>query len=60
MIIYFISKSVECIELLICETSDGVSRLGLGPVFGVSVLVSKDFGLGFELFVSRLCTGYFL
>jgi len=25
----------------------------------VSVSVSKDFGLGLELFVSRLCTGYF-
>ena len=26
----------------------------------VSVSVSKDFGLGLELFVSRLCIGYFL
>jgi len=39
------------------------------PLFGVSVLVSKvsglvsvskDFGLGLELFVSRLCIAYFL
>jgi len=51
--------------------SDGVSRLGLGsvsrPFFGVLVSkvsglvwVPKDFGLGLELFVSRLCIGYFL
>jgi len=26
----------------------------------VSFSVSKDFGLGLELFVSRLCIGYFL
>jgi len=37
------------------------------PFFGVSVSkvsglvsVSKDFGFGLELFVLRLCTGYFL
>ena len=35
------------------------------PFFGISVskvsgLVSKDFGLGLELFLSRLCIGYFL
>jgi len=53
-------------------TSDGVSRLGLAsrdPFFEVSVSVSKvsgvvsvskDFGLGLELFVLRLCIGYFL
>jgi len=46
---------------------DGVSRLGLGleTRFFMSlgleglVLVSKDYGLGLELFVSRLCIGYF-
>jgi len=56
--------------------SDGFSRLGLGlemrletrflksrsQVSKVSglVSVSKDFGLGLELFVSRLCINYFL
>ena len=51
--------------------SDGVSRrvsrpvfwslgLGLGLEGLVSVSVSKDFGLGLELFLSRLCIGYFL
>jgi len=38
--------------------SDGVSRLGLGLEGLTSV--SKDFGLGLKLFVSRLCIGYFL
>jgi len=38
------------------EVSVSVSKVsGL-----VSVSVSKDFGLGLELFVSRLCIGYFL
>ena len=46
-----------------------VSRRVSRPVFEVSVSkvsglvlvsVSKDFGLGLELFVSRLCIGYFL
>jgi len=55
-------------------TSDGVSRLGLGLETRLQtrflksrsqcrrsqVSVSKDFGLGLELFVSRLCIGYFL
>ena len=56
--------------------SDGVSRLGLGletcpvsrdPVFHVSVSkvsglvsVSKDFGLGLELFVTRLHRLFFM
>jgi len=51
--------------------SDGVSRLGLGLETRLEtrflesrsrrsqVSVSKDFGLGLEPFVSRLCIGYF-
>jgi len=53
--------------LAVMESRDlvSVSRLVSRPVFwslGLEglVSVSKDFGLGLELFVSRLCTGYFL
>jgi len=46
------------------NTSDGVARLGLGLRSGSLgleglVSVSKDFGLGLKLLVSRLCIGYF-
>jgi len=52
-------------------SSDVVSRLGLETCLETLFLksrsraqrsqasVSKDFGLGFELFVSRLCIGFF-
>jgi len=43
-----------CLETDFFGVSVSVSKVsGL-----VSVSVSKDFGLGLELFVSRLCTGY--
>ena len=67
-----VAKGKSSLELFLPHTlvvtSDGVSRLGLGPEtfletrflgLGLEGLRSR-LGLGLELFVSRLCIGYFL
>jgi len=41
------------------ETWSRFRDVSRDPFFGVSISVSKDFGLGLELFVSRLCMDYF-
>jgi len=61
--LHFYVTTNETETLTYLCSSDGASRLGLAsqnPFFEVSVskvsgLVSKDFGLGLDLFVSRLC-----
>ena len=56
---FYVSKDTPVFSAFLdASNSDGVSRLGLGLEGLVSVLVSKELGL--ELFVSRLCIGYFL